>query len=171
MSMTSFYSLKPRENIYKLYWEFAAKRQSIFEKRVAGVPAPWTDDRILERFKFCNVYRATDRVSQYLIRDVIYRHSRDSLADRLFRIVAFRTFSNERTWNGLREELKGEPRIEHLRSGALGRALDRLKRRHGGLYTGAFILCANKAFGHDEKHRNHVELFKTMFLKNDLANR
>lgn len=30
-------------------------------------------------------------------------------------------------------------------------------------YGGALILCANKAYGFDEKHRNHVALFKHMF--------
>ena len=57
---------------------------------------------------------------------------------------------------------------ERRASGILGaessRALDQAKLTHGGLYTGAFILCANKAFGFDEKHRNHVALFKHMFL-------
>ncbi len=36
-------------------------------------------------------------------------------------------------------------------------------------YTGAFILCANKAFGHQEKHRNHAALFRLMFLEKGLA--
>jgi hypothetical protein len=31
--------------------------------------------------------------------------------------------------------------------------------------VGAFILCANKAFGHDRKHRNHIELLRTMFRR------
>lgn len=63
---------KARKDIYDLYWIFAARRQEIFERRVAGRPAPWTDDPILRQFKFCNVYRAADRVSQHLIRHVAY---------------------------------------------------------------------------------------------------
>ncbi len=47
-------------------------------------------------------------------------------------------------------------------------ALGAVKAREGGLYTGAFILCATKAYGFDEKHRNHVGLFKHMFLKERL---
>lgn len=53
-----------------LYWYLAAERQAAFERRVAGQPPPWTDDPILATFKVCNVYRAADRVSQYMIRDV-----------------------------------------------------------------------------------------------------
>src|SRR6202040_3654344 len=91
--------------------------------------------------------------------------------DRIFQIVAFRAFSKIQTWRGVKDELGGAPRLEHLRSGAFERALDKVKAANGGLYTGAFILCANKAFGFDEKHRNHVGLFKHMFLENACAER
>ena len=37
-----------------------------------GQPAPWTSDPILRRHRFTNCYRAADRVSQFLISQVIY---------------------------------------------------------------------------------------------------
>jgi hypothetical protein len=161
----------PRNGIYPLYWTFASRRQAAFEKRVYGAPAPWTDDAIIKRFKFCNVFRAADRVSQYMIREVACAPKTITPSDRLFQIVAFRTFSRQSTWDGLRHRLGRTPTLEDLASGGLERALDDVKSEHGGLYTGAFILCATKAFGFDEKHRNHVALFKHMFLKEDAASR
>jgi hypothetical protein len=161
---------EPRLGVYELYWTFASRRQAAFEARVAGKGWPWTNDPILQTYKFCNVFRAADRVSQFMIRDVAYGHDPESTAkDRIFQIVAFRTFSNIQTWHGVMNELGGAPRLEHLRNGAFERALDRVKAASGGLYTGAFILCANKAFGFDEKHRNHVGLFKHMFLEHACA--
>ena len=154
----------PRPQVFDLYWEFAAKRQAIFESRIAGLPAPWTDDRILQTFKFCNVFRASDRVSQYLIREVAYHPVKNAPADRIFQIVAFRTFSKPETWMDVIAQLGRAPTLDDLSSGRFEEALTRLKRRGIGLYTGAFILCATKAFGFDEKHRNHVALFKKMFL-------
>jgi hypothetical protein len=107
-----------------------------------------------------------------MIRDVVYGEDAESTPrDRIFQILAFRTFSNINTWRGVIAELMGAPRLEHLRSGAFGNALERVKGRNAGLYTGAFILCASKAFGFDEKHRNHVALFKHMFLENACAER
>lgn len=41
-------------------------------RRVSGAPTQWTDGVILQTFKFCNIYRAADRVSQYMVRDVCY---------------------------------------------------------------------------------------------------
>jgi hypothetical protein len=163
---------QPRQGVYELYWTFASRRQAAFEARLAGKSWPWTDDRILQTYKFCNVFRAADRVSQFMIRDVAYGHDPESKArDRIFQIVAFRTFSKIETWRGVKDELGGAPRLEHLRNGAFERALDRVKAASGGLYTGAFILCANKAFGFDEKHRNHVALFKHMFVEHACAER
>ena len=76
----------PRQPVFDMYWYFAAERQHIFESRVAGEAGPWTDDEIFREFKFCNVYRAADRVSQFLIRDVIYKERPRTVADRLFEI-------------------------------------------------------------------------------------
>ncbi|MFY9824488.1 MAG: nucleotide kinase domain-containing protein [Thermoanaerobaculia bacterium] len=159
----------PRPDIYDLYWIFAARRQAAFERRLAGHSKPWTDDVILQQFKFCNVFRASDRVSQYLIRRVAYCERGDSVADRIFQIVAFRTFSKPETWEGLIDRLSHPPTLEDLRSGAFQSALDEVKIENGGLYTGAFILCATKAFGFNEKHKNHAALFKMMFLQCDAA--
>src|SRR5688572_11095763 len=91
----------PRTGVYELYWKFAAHRQAAFEKRLTSVNPPWTNDSILQRFKFCNVFRAADRVSQYLIRTVAYGQATGSETECLFRIVAFRTFSNIATWDQL----------------------------------------------------------------------
>lgn len=163
---------RPRPGIYELYWTFASRRQAAFEARLAGHRWPWSPDPILQTFKFCNVFRAADRVSQYMIREVAYGSDSDTTPlDRVFQIVAFRTFSRIATWRQITALLGAPPRLEHLRSGAFENALTNAKAELGGLYTGAFILCASKAFGFDEKHRNHVALFRHMFLESACAER
>lgn len=161
----------PRHGVYELYWKFAAERQRVFEARVSGDPWPWTQDRILQEYKFCNVFRAADRVSQYLIGEVAYRTDTSSAADRIFQIVAFRNFSNIATWETVIDILGRSPRIADLESGAFEKALTATKDRNGGLYTGAFILCATDAYGRKIKHLNHVELFRDMFVRSRLAER
>ena len=58
------------KEVYDLYWYFACERQNIFWKKLNGEEAPWTDDKILKTYKFCNSYRVNDRVSQYLLKNV-----------------------------------------------------------------------------------------------------
>ena len=154
-----------REDVYRTYWRFAAERQGIFLRRAFGAAAPWTDDPILRQYKFCNAYRASDRVSQFLIRDVIYRG--DFVADDLLmRIILFRLFSKNDTWVALEAEL-GPITLAALNGERLARALERLQAE-GPIYTSAFILCANNAFGHGRKYLNHIELVRTMFRRRSL---
>ena len=164
-------SPRPRQQIYDLYWYFAVERQAILDRRVAGTAPPWTRDPILQTFKFCNVYRAADRVSQYMIREVACSHEPVEPVDRLFQIVAFRTFSKIETWRGVRAFLSRYPTLEDLESGSFTTALEHVKKVNDGLYTGAFILCANNAYGHTAKHLNHVDLFRHMFLRDALGER
>ncbi|MGE3336027.1 MAG: nucleotide kinase domain-containing protein [Rhodospirillaceae bacterium] len=158
----------PRRKIYDTYWRFAAERQAIFERRVAGQSWPWTSDRVLQTFKFCNVFRAADRVSQYLIREVAHHDEPCSAEDRFFQIVAFRLFSKIGTWDTIREHLGRHPTLRDLSSGAFTKALDFARLRNGRLYTGAFILCAANPYGQPSKHLNHVELLRHMCLTDKL---
>ena len=161
----------PRDRIYDLYWYFASERQLAFERRVAGMPWSWTDDRIIQTFKFCNVFRAADRVSQYMIRHVCYHGEPCSAQDRIFQIVAFRTFSKIETWRSVRGFLGRYPTLDDLGDASFAKALDHARAQNGGLYTGAFILCATDAYRQGTKHRNHIELFRHMFLQGALAER
>jgi 5-hmdU DNA kinase, helical domain len=153
----------PRPEVFDAYWRFAAERQRIFELRRDDPDGPWTDDPILRRYKFCNTFRASDRISQYLISRVIYApEAADLPAEDVFlRIVLFRLFSKERTWEAL-ERATGGVRRETLDSARLSQVLDAM-RRDGPIYTAAFILCAHDAYGHGVKHRNHLELVARMF--------
>src|SRR6266540_665865 len=161
----------PRPKVYNLYWYYASERQAMFARRIAGSAPPWTDDPILASYKFCNVFRAADRVSQYMIRDVCYHDEDCTPQDRTFQIVAFRTFSKIETWRSVRAHLGRHPTLEDLGDGAVTNALDHARAANGGLYTGAFILCATDAYGQGLKHLNHVELFRHMFLTHDLGKR
>lgn len=162
-------TLVPRPGVYERYWYFVGERQRIFEKRAAGEPAPWSDDPIFARYKFCNVYRAADRVSQRMIRDVCYGGA--SGKDLAFQIVAYRTFSRIQTWDALRDMLQHAPSVEDLASGVFEEALTAIRESGHKLYTGSFILCANDAYGRRIKHLNHVEMFKEMFIRGNLYER
>ena len=78
--------MKKRQEIYDLYWYFANERQNIFIKKLNGDTPPWTNDPILKTYKFCNSYRVNDRVSQYLLKNVIYNGKTYKDEDMLFRI-------------------------------------------------------------------------------------
>lgn len=55
---------------------FIKERESVRIKKELGLPAPWTDDPILRKYRFCNVRRMDDKVSRWLLR-TWYRPYRD----------------------------------------------------------------------------------------------
>ena len=57
--------------VYDVYWRFAAERQNIFFNRLLLKEAPWTMDPVMTKYKFTNTYRVLDRVSQFLITNII----------------------------------------------------------------------------------------------------
>lgn len=151
-----------RPAVFDAFWHLAAERQQIYFRRLEGQDGPWTADPILGTYKFCNAYRAADRVSQYLIREVIYSDEGDYGAeDQLLRIILFRLFSKPETWE-LLCDAHGDVTIDNFRRTDFGRPLDRAFDSGEKLYTAAFILCANRAYGHQRKHRNHLDLLEEM---------
>ncbi|MDK2981665.1 MAG: hypothetical protein PWQ55_2012 [Chloroflexota bacterium] len=94
--------LLPTE-VYNYFWFFAFERQNIFFRRFFNDPPPWTQDPILIKYKFTNAYRASDRVSQYLIKNVIY-YGDQSYEELFFRIILFKIFNKIETWKLLERE-------------------------------------------------------------------
>ncbi|MBI1286079.1 MAG: hypothetical protein GC178_00710 [Flavobacteriales bacterium] len=151
---------KPRKSEgYDTYWRFAAERLEIFYRRFHELEPPWTEDPILRVYKFTNVYRATDRVSQYLIRNVIGQGSNEP-GELLFRILLFKIFNKIETWEFLRSHLK-EISYETYDFNTYASLLDKAKYVNGSIYSAAYIMASGKsAFGFKMKHQNHLKLIE-----------
>jgi hypothetical protein len=147
--------------VFETYWRFAAERQAIYFRRLAGQPGPWTVDPILSTFRFTNAYRAADRVSQFLIQDVQYRDDRPSTPDELFyRTVLFKIFNRIETWTMLERAL-GPISFKDTDPNAIVQVLDDSMARGERLYSAAYIMPA-PAFGHRRKHANHIAMLLSM---------
>jgi thymidylate kinase len=146
--------------VYDTYWRFAAKRQEVFFKRVNHALPPWTDDAILLHFKFTNAYRASDRVSQYLIRNVIY--TGDQRPEEIFfRTILFKLFNKIETWQLLEAGL-GPLTIAKFDFHALDELLTSAMARKQTIYSAAYIMPSGGRQGEARKHRNHLMLLQRM---------
>lgn len=151
---------KPKPSIvYETYWKFAAERQNIFFKRLESSFPPWTNDVILSVYKFTNVYRAADRVSQYLIKHVINNRSQKP-AEVLFRILLFKLFNKIETWELIQKNI-GEISFERFNYSDYNNILETAKQKGQSIYSGAYIMASGKeAFGYILKHQNHLKLIE-----------
>ena len=123
--------------------------------------APWTLDPILAAYRFTNVYRAADRVSQYLIREVQYHPDRSQApVEVFFRTLLFKIFNKIETWEAL-EKAHGPLTWESADLNAFQRTLTRLMAQGDRIYSAAYIMPAPR-FGAERKHANHLKLIATM---------
>lgn len=150
--------LKPTA-VFDTYWRFAAARQEIFFKRVAGQHPPWTNDHILSGHRFTNVYRVSDRVSQFLIREVAYKGSQ-APEEILFRVILFKLFNKIETWQYLNKALE-EISWSNFDIDLYDKLLDKAKDNGSSIYSAAYIMPSPN-LGAVRKHTNHLRLLEKM---------
>jgi hypothetical protein len=152
--------------VFNTYWRFAAARQAVYEARRRGVPGPWTSDPIIRQHRFTNCFRAADRVSQYLIREVSYGGPQD-LEEVFFRTLLFKVFNRISTWRLLVSAF-GEISWREYDYTRYNRVLGDAFAQGGRLYSAAYVVPP-PALGEGRKHSNHLRLIEMMMKTNAAA--
>lgn len=145
--------------VYDTYWRFAVIRQQAFFNRIFNTQDFPVSDSILSTYRFTNVYRASDRVSQYLIRNVIY-DGPQSPEEVFFRIILFKIFNKIETWENL-IKIFGQPSWKNFDILQLSDVLDNLISNNKRIYSPAYIMPC-PSFGRKRKHKNHLYLIDYM---------
>ncbi|MDE5553273.1 MAG: hypothetical protein K2I67_01885 [Malacoplasma sp.] len=144
--------------VYDAYWRFAYNRQEVFFNRLYSKAPPWTDDEIIKKYKFTNAYRVTDRVSQYLVKNVIYSGELLSAEDIIFRILLFKFFNKIETWEEIEKKV-GFINYKDFNKESYSKVLDEMLKNKQKIYSAAYIMPSGvTAFGSHIKHRNNLEL-------------
>jgi len=133
MKILEVAKLSPQERF--LYW--IKERESIRLKKEAGKPKPWTDDEILQLYRFCNVRRMDDRVSQWLLHNWYepnYDHENMVVA-----CVLARHFNTEGACKCLHFPSVWAPKVLMSR-------LSKYKAQGHNLFNAAYTIHASKDF-------------------------
>lgn len=149
--------------VFDTYWRFAALRQHAYMNRLSGAPGPWSTDPILRAHRFTNCYRASDRVSQYLINEVAYSGLQDP-QEIVFRVLLFKFFNKIETWELLKEEL-GPLTWDGFRVDRYDAVLSEASRSGRTLYSAAYVIPAPR-LGAVRKYTNHLRLLGLMMESN-----
>jgi hypothetical protein len=153
-------SLPQPTRVYDLYWKFAVERQNIFFRRLRG-DSIVTLDPILQEYKFTNAYRASDRVSQFLIREVLYKGSQLP-SELFFRCLIFKTFNRIETWQLLEKEL-GPVTWSNYNYDSCDKIFTDATARGICIYSPAYM---HPSFGaglpYKRKHQCHLKLIERM---------
>lgn len=159
-------SLPVRTKVFDTYWKFAAERQNVFFNKIHKKDT-LTEDKVISKHKFTNTYRASDRVSQYLINNIIYKKS-FSEKDTLLRIILFKIFNKIETWQLLEKKCK-EISIDTFSFRNFSEILSQRMLSKEPIYSAAYIMAsAKKNYGFIRKHENHLKLIEQEVIKGDL---
>ena len=154
----------PNDATFKYYFYFIQERMNIFWKKFEN-SNNLTDDPILQTYKFTNVYRACDCVSQYLIKNVIYKNlDRYSPEDVLLRILVFKVFNKIETWEHLNRE--NEITINTFNVQKLTDALTR-RQQTEPIFSNAYMMAGSHADykGIPSKHQVWLQMIEDRFIK------
>jgi hypothetical protein len=58
-------------------FRFVSERYAVLQRRKQGLPKPWTQDPILQSYRFCNVFRENDTVTQWIKKNWRDPHTND----------------------------------------------------------------------------------------------
>ena len=140
------------------FWRYAAERQQIYLRRQAGEAAPWTDDTVLVKHRFTNVYRAADRVSQYLINKIQYDQDWN-WKDTFARTLLFKVFNRPRTWEFLVGRF-GKIDSRLIEGNRIDQALAEIAGRQP-LYNPAYVMPPPRQYK-GPKFERHLNLLRQM---------
>jgi len=153
-------------------FRWMTERHAIHQRRLAGQPWPWTDDPILRQHAFTNVFRIYDRVTQYIISNVIGKGDQ-GLHETCFRVILFRCFNRISTWELLLAHF-GELTWRDFNLAAYESVLYEEYRQNNTLYGASYILPAPELGGTSldkvkakANYANHLRLLKVM-METDL---
>lgn len=135
---------------------FVNERENIRIRKASGHPGPWTEDRILKKYRFCNIRRRDDRVSQWLLTNY-YPYTAKG-ADAWFPALVARYINWPPTLKLLLEAGVGLANGEVWNPYAFESVIAQLKFAREKVYTGAYMIYPGSSFG------NTVVANKEQFL-------
>ncbi len=128
---------RPRQEEPLWYW--MSERQYIWQQREHGKDKPWTADPILQRYRFCNVFRELDTVTLW-----IHKNIRAPYAEHRYlwlMLAIARTLNHPPTLTEL--IARGAwPDTNDFEPEAMTAILDERKERGDQVYTGAYMIRA-----------------------------
>lgn len=116
------------------YW--IAERLKILERKRLCEPKPWTDDVILQSYRFCNVRREDDTVTEWV--RVNWRNPNIKDKDLFFAMIVARLFNLPETLQAI-----GYPVPWNLKSNRVGRILRQRRQAGFKVFNAAYIVSTN----------------------------
>lgn len=144
-----------KEDILQNYVDTALERHRIYVKKEAGLPKPWTGDKVYQQFFFCNLFRQYDKCSKWIIDNVVPYERWDMII--LYRFIS--TYE-------LFEEIKANCKLDDFKG--IQKFLGAKRDRGESLFDGCFLRNPRIQGGWTETY--NVPFYVTDLLREDADN-
>ena len=116
--------------------EFIVERHRVYKRREAGCSPPWTEDPVLQKYRFCNVFRELDSGTRYVTEVLFpdFRSSGLSAADVVFNLCFYRAVNRIDVFEHVRETV-GYLRVAGFEFDSLLACLDAWEGRGHAVFT------------------------------------
>lgn len=134
------------------FYNFIYERHLIWHKRhILKQPFPWTEDKVLQKYKFCCIYRELDKCSLHLIKHVINNENL-SPDNKIFNILIYRRFNTPDFF-----EVYGTQDVDNFDFDGLVSKMDAAKKSGKNLFNDAYIICQRSFESTKRKSDKHYQ--------------
>lgn len=135
------------------FWKFIAERQKIWHRRfVQEDSRPWTQDPILQKNKFTNIYRELDPGTKFVRLNVLQKD--EPRPDRVFNVMIYRLICSIPTYSKLGFQLLDEFDQDYFES-----QLKKISDYSPTLFGNAYMISPYFSMGSRIKYVNVARLF------------
>lgn len=117
------------------FFDYLTERENVRLRKEAGVSFPWTEDEILQTYKFTNVRRHHDRTSMELRKQFYGHHFWDDCRSILMNCATYRYFGTSEFADAIGWQDYSDFDFDHIED----TAADRLANRER-VFTGAYVI-------------------------------
>lgn len=135
------------------FYRFIHERQSVWHRRfVERLPEPWTDNPILQKTKFTNIYRELDPGTVFCRTQIMERD--EPRPDIVFNVMMYRLMCRIPTYQKI-----GFQRLDRFWMGELQVTLQELYVTGEPVFGNAYLISPYSSMGSDLKYVNVARLF------------
>lgn len=139
------------------------ERHRIYTRKESDAPWPWTKDKIMQTYRFCNVFRELDTVTIW-INNAIRQPYKDH-EDLWFMLCIARHFNHPRTLTKLITTKGAWPHSDEWLAWKAQQVLSREERAGNKVYTGAYIVNGVWPADYKGMKTSKIELSTQCILK------
>lgn len=146
------------------FYDFICERQNVwYNRHVKKKDSPWTEDPILQKYRFCNAYRELDGGTTYIIDRVLNQDFSDE--KKFLNVVAYRFFNIRGLFENVFPDVL-DPETYHWKT--YEPILDEYRKSGKSIFSDAYLISQ---YAFDVDYRRSDKHVQVLLILQDIVDR